>query len=135
LIAFVLLLMLVSRAVGAETLGPVADAAWRTTLLQVAGLAGVAVLYGLVRGWEFAPGEKIGYDLIHRMFRTMIGRHLGTVLLATNDPAEIALADQVWTLEGGRVRQTRSGEQYRDEMWLAGQSGQKGTTWARLASH
>jgi ABC-type multidrug transport system fused ATPase/permease subunit len=69
------------------------------------------------------------------MFRTIIGRHHGTVLLATNDPDEMALADQVWALDGGRVVQAQSGEHYRDQIWLAAQQGQKGTTWARLASH
>jgi ABC-type multidrug transport system fused ATPase/permease subunit len=69
-------------------------------------------------------------------FRTIIGRHHGTVLLVTNDADEIALADQVWTLDGGRVRQVQSGEDYRNRMWLAGQTGQqKGKTWVRLASH
>ena len=37
-------------------------------------------------------------------FRRMIVRHQGTVLLATTDPAEIAMADQVWVLDRGRVR-------------------------------
>ena len=37
-------------------------------------------------------------------FRRMMIRHQGTVLLATTDPAELALADQVWVLDRGRVR-------------------------------
>ena len=52
-------------------------------------------------------------------FRRMVTRHRGTVLLASNDPAELALADQVWVLERGRVRETLSGEDYRDQLWLA----------------
>jgi ABC-type multidrug transport system fused ATPase/permease subunit len=56
-------------------------------------------------------------------FRRMVTRHRGTVLLASNDPAELALADQVWVLERGRVRETLSGEDYRDRLWLASQKG------------
>jgi hypothetical protein len=37
----------------------------------------------------------------------------------------------VWTLEDGRVQQTQSGEDYRDQMWL---ESQKGATWIRLVS-
>jgi ATP-binding cassette subfamily B protein len=54
-------------------------------------------------------------------FRRMIVRHQGTVLLATTDPAEIAMADQVWVLDRGRVREALSGEEYRDRAWLASQ--------------
>ena len=65
-------------------------------------------------------------------FRRMVTRHRGTVLLATNDPAELALADQVWVLERGRVRETLSGEDYRDQLWLA---SQKGVSWPQHAVH
>jgi ABC-type multidrug transport system fused ATPase/permease subunit len=64
-------------------------------------------------------------------FREIIARHHGTVLLATNDPEEKAMADQVWVLEDGRVRESISGDEYRDRMWL---DAQKGATWARLVS-
>jgi ABC-type multidrug transport system fused ATPase/permease subunit len=68
-------------------------------------------------------------------FRTIVGRHHGTVLLATNDPEEIALADQVWSLERGLVASTQSGEDYRDRLWLSSQTLQgKGDAWTRLAS-
>lgn len=67
LVAFSLLLIVVVQTIGGETLGPVADAAWRTTLLQIAALAGVVTLYGLLRGWEFTLAEKIGYDLVRRL--------------------------------------------------------------------
>jgi heme ABC exporter ATP-binding subunit CcmA len=63
--------------------------------------------------------------------RSVLARHHGTVLMATNDPDDLALADQVWTLEDGRVQQTQSGEDYRDRMWL---ESQKGATWTRLVS-
>jgi ATP-binding cassette, subfamily B, bacterial len=52
-------------------------------------------------------------------FCRMIARHQGTVLLATTDPAETAMADQVWVLDRGRVVEALSGEEYRDRMWLA----------------
>lgn len=64
-------------------------------------------------------------------FRQIMTRHRGTVLLATNDPDEMALADQIWVLDAGRVRETLSGEDYRDRIWL---ESQKGASWARLAS-
>jgi ABC-type multidrug transport system fused ATPase/permease subunit len=54
-------------------------------------------------------------------FRRMLARHHGTVLLVTSDPDEIALADQVWVLDRGRVVETRSGEEYRDRMWVESQ--------------
>lgn len=39
-------------------------------------------------------------------FRRLITHHHGTVLLVTSDPDEIALADQVWVLDHGRVVET-----------------------------
>ena len=54
-------------------------------------------------------------------FRRMLVRHQGTALLVTNDPRELSLADQVWVLERGRVAETLSGEEYRDQMWFASQ--------------
>jgi ABC-type multidrug transport system fused ATPase/permease subunit len=69
-------------------------------------------------------------------FRRMIARHQGTVLLATKDPAEIALADHVWVLDRGRVVEALSGEEYRDRAWFASQTGstrsvpaQEGGSW------
>jgi ATP-binding cassette, subfamily B, bacterial len=69
-------------------------------------------------------------------FRRMIVRHQGTVLLATKDPAEIALADHVWVLDRGRVVEALSGEEYRDRAWFASQTGstrslpaQEGGSW------
>lgn len=50
--------------------------------------------------------------------------HHGTVLLVSNDPTELAMADQVWMLDNGRVAETLSGEEYRDRMWLAAQKEQ-----------
>jgi ABC-type multidrug transport system fused ATPase/permease subunit len=55
-------------------------------------------------------------------FRRMIIRHQGTVLLVTNDPAEIELADQVWVFERGLVVEAISGDEYRDRTWLASQA-------------
>jgi len=53
--------------------------------------------------------------------RRLLTRHHGTVLLVTSDPDEIALADQVCVLAGGRVVETRSGEEHRDRMWAEAQ--------------
>lgn len=61
-------------------------------------------------------------------FWRALARHQGTVLLVSNDPLELAMADQVWVLDGGRVAETLSGEQYRDRMWLA---AQKEELWPR----
>jgi ATP-binding cassette, subfamily B, bacterial len=54
-------------------------------------------------------------------FCRMVARHQGTVLLATTDPAEIAIADQVWVLDRGRVREALDGEEHRDRTWIAAQ--------------
>jgi ATP-binding cassette, subfamily B, bacterial len=54
-------------------------------------------------------------------FCRMVARHQGTVLLATTDPAEIAIADQVWVLDRGRVREALGGEEHRDRTWLTAQ--------------
>jgi ABC-type multidrug transport system fused ATPase/permease subunit len=54
-------------------------------------------------------------------FRHMLVRHAGTVLLVTHDPIEMALADQVWRLEAGRLVEAESGEEYRDRLWHTSQ--------------
>lgn len=64
-------------------------------------------------------------------FRAVVARHHGTVLLVTHDPAEIAMADQVWTLDGGRVQETCSGEEYRDRCWA---EAQREESWLSLAT-
>jgi len=56
-------------------------------------------------------------------FASLLIRHQGTVLLATHDSREIALADTVVVLAAGRVRQVLSGEEYRDQLWVAEQRG------------
>ena len=50
-------------------------------------------------------------------------RHKGTVLLASHVTEELALADQVVVMDGGRIHQVLSGEEYRDQQWLASQLG------------
>lgn len=75
LIAFALLLALVANAINAETLGPVADAAWRTTLIQLGVLVVLVVIYGCLRGWEFSVAEKVGYDVVRRL-RLQMYAHL-----------------------------------------------------------
>ncbi|MGQ0574045.1 MAG: ABC transporter ATP-binding protein [Pseudonocardia sp.] len=75
LITFALLVILVANQVNAESLGPAADAAWRTTLGQLAALAGVAALYGLLRALEFSQAEKVGYEVVRRV-RMQMYAHL-----------------------------------------------------------
>jgi ATP-binding cassette subfamily B protein len=67
LVAFTLLLAIVADRADDETLGVTADAAWRSTLVQLGLLAGVAALYGCLRGWEFSLAEKAGYDVVRRL--------------------------------------------------------------------
>lgn len=59
-------------------------------------------------------------------FIALLRRHSGTAVLATHDVQEIALADAVVVMEGGRVTQVLSGDEYRDQLWLA---ERKGTPW------
>ena len=75
--AFALLLAVVIDAVGAPVIGAAADAAWRTTLLQLGLLVAVAVLHGLLRGVEFSMSEKIGYDVVRRLRMQMFGHLQG----------------------------------------------------------
>lgn len=54
-------------------------------------------------------------------FWQALAHHHGTVLLVSNDPVELAMADQVWALDNGHVTETLTGEQYRERIWLAAQ--------------
>jgi ATP-binding cassette, subfamily B, bacterial len=51
-----------------------------------------------------------------QVFRQIIARHLGTVLLATHDPDEARMADEVWRIEDGRLIEVLTGQQYRDRV-------------------
>ncbi len=64
-------------------------------------------------------------------FRRMLARHQGTVLLVTHDPDEIALADQVWRLEHGRVVDVLSADAFQSRMRVA---ERKGTSWPRVVA-
>jgi ATP-binding cassette, subfamily B, bacterial len=55
-----------------------------------------------------------------QVVRQVIGRHLGTVLLATHDPNEARMADQVWRIEDGHLIEVLTGEQYRDRTDIGG---------------
>ncbi len=64
-------------------------------------------------------------------FHRMLLRHQGTVLLATHDPEEMVLADQVWCLERGQLAQVLSGEEYLDQQWL---SSRRGEAWPGITT-
>jgi ATP-binding cassette subfamily B protein len=51
------------------------------------------------------------------LVRDVIARYGGTILLVTHEPAEMALADQVWVMERGRITHVLSGDEYRDRWW------------------
>ncbi|MCQ6271078.1 ABC transporter ATP-binding protein/permease [Pseudarthrobacter sp. R1] len=53
-----------------------------------------------------------------QIFATMLRRFHGTVLLATQDPQELALADKIVVLSKGVVVEVLSGEEFRDRVWL-----------------
>ncbi|MET1155834.1 ABC transporter transmembrane domain-containing protein [Arthrobacter sp.] len=53
-----------------------------------------------------------------KAFAAMLARFEGTVLLATQDPQDIALADKVVVLAKGAVVEVISREEYRDRSWL-----------------
>ncbi|WP_166870750.1 ABC transporter ATP-binding protein [Salinibacterium sp. ZJ450] len=65
----------------------------------------------------------------------IISRHRGTVLLATHDPNEVALADSVLELSDGHLTGTVSGEEFRDRLWLASQGGSAVTDASSFLSH
>jgi ATP-binding cassette, subfamily B, bacterial len=56
------------------------------------------------------------------VFRRVIAHHHGTVLLVTNDAREAGLADLVWFMDGGRVVDVTTGDDYRDRQWAGRRS-------------
>lgn len=50
------------------------------------------------------------------VFRRVISRYAGTVLLVTHDPVEASLADHVYVMASGRVVRHMTGDQYRAEV-------------------
>jgi ABC-type multidrug transport system fused ATPase/permease subunit len=60
-------------------------------------------------------------------FRQIVARHRGTTLLVSHDVTELALADQVWVMEQGRLVEVTSGADYADRAW---HSGSKERSWA-----
>ncbi len=51
-------------------------------------------------------------------FAATLKRFHGTVLLATQDPHELALADRIVVLSKGTIADVMTGEEYRDRVWL-----------------
>ncbi|GAA1893214.1 hypothetical protein GCM10009715_43410 [Paeniglutamicibacter psychrophenolicus] len=67
------------------------------------------------------PGSMLdrrARDALHGMLH----HHAGTVVLATHDPDELAMADVIWHLERGQLVRVQSGESYHEESWLAQQA-------------
>ncbi len=60
-------------------------------------------------------------------FTRMLGHHNGTVLFATQNPQEIALADKVVVLQNGHLAKVFAGDEYREQLWRA---DQRGSGWA-----
>jgi ABC-type multidrug transport system fused ATPase/permease subunit len=54
------------------------------------------------------------------VFRRVITHHQGTVLLVTHDPAEAALADDVWMMRNGSIVEVVEGDVYRERRWSEG---------------
>lgn len=77
LIAFVLLVAAVADALGAETLGAAATAAWADTMRQLGLLVVVVVAHGALRSWEFSISEKAGYDVVRRLRMQMFAHMQG----------------------------------------------------------
>ena len=62
------------------------------------------------------PGTSLdpaGKAILHRA----LARHLGTTLLVTNDPEEVALADKVWVMDSGSIVEVLTGEAYSNRLW------------------
>jgi ABC-type multidrug transport system fused ATPase/permease subunit len=56
--------------------------------------------------------DPAGREILLRAVRN----YRGTVLLVTNEPAEVALADEVWHMDGGTIALTESGDAYRSRL-------------------
>ncbi|MDQ4086515.1 MAG: ABC transporter ATP-binding protein/permease [Pseudomonadota bacterium] len=52
-----------------------------------------------------------------QVFREVLVRYPGTILLATHDADDAALMDQVWRLDGGRLVETSAGNRHRQQQW------------------
>ncbi|MBE0477373.1 MAG: ABC transporter ATP-binding protein [Coriobacteriia bacterium] len=62
-------------------------------------------------------------DASKEVFRDVIAHHKGTVLLATHETAEAALADEVWFMDGGSIVEAIDGDEFRDRLWAMGPGG------------
>ncbi len=61
----------------------------------------------------------LGLDMAAKeTFAAMLRRFDGTVLLATQDPYELALADKIVVLSKGAIAEVITGEEFRDRVWL-----------------
>lgn len=58
-------------------------------------------------------------------FRNLIARHAGTILSVTHDPAEIGMADQVWTLNQGKLVSVENSSEYLARQARTGNAAQR----------
>jgi len=59
--------------------------------------------------------------------REALLRHRGTVLMVTQDPDALALADAVWVMGHGKPVTVQTGEEYRDQLWR--ERGERNRRW------
>ena len=64
--------------------------------------------------------------------RYAVSHHHGTVLLATQDPADLSLADEVWVLDRGRLTEVIPTDEYRTRLW---QLSRKEDGWTHAAAN
>lgn len=61
-----------------------------------------------------------GLDPASRILaRAMILRHRGTVLWCTDEPDDLAEADLIWVMDGGRCVEVKASSTYREELWTS----------------
>lgn len=53
------------------------------------------------------------------VLRRMLRNHAGTIVMATDDPADLALADVIWHLQDGVVTRVQTNDDYKNDQWEA----------------
>jgi ABC-type multidrug transport system fused ATPase/permease subunit len=61
-----------------------------------------------------------GLDPASRILaRAMVLRHRGTVLWCTDEPDDLAEADLIWVMDGGRCVEVKASSAYREDLWTS----------------